>query len=151
MIIFITAYYEKYIQDILKSKFMFLDFINKQNDYRKELTITLEYALKNIKKKNIIRFKNSGIIYTLSTKEILYISRDKDRKCTIKTESNEFIVLKTLVELYELLDESFTYSHRACIVNLDRIKLYNKKEHLITFDTGDTIDLVSNRFKMKYK
>lgn len=151
MIIFITAYYEKYIQDILKSKFMFLDFINKQNDYQKELESTIEYALKNIKKKNIIRFKSKGIIYTLGTNDILYIWRDKDRKCTIKTISNEFTVSKTLVELYELLDETFVYSHRACIVNTDRIELYNKKEHIILFDTGDTTNLGSNRFKMKCK
>lgn len=57
MIIFITAYYEKYIQDILKSKFMFLDFINKQNDYQKELESTIEYALKNIKKKILYALK----------------------------------------------------------------------------------------------
>lgn len=151
MIIFVTAYYEKYLQDIIKSKFMFLDFINKQDDYKKELACTIEYALKNIKKKNIIRFKSNGIIYTLSTSEILYISRDKDRKCTIKTTSNEFTVLKTLLELSKLLDDTFVYSHRACIVNTDRIKLYNKKEHIILFDTGDSIDLVSNRFKMKCK
>lgn len=151
MLVFITAYYDKYIEDILKSKFMFLDFINKQNDYKKELSSTIEYALKNIKKKNIIRFKSNGIIYTLGTNDILYICRDKDRKCTIKTTSNEFTVSKTLVELYELLDDNFVYSHRACIVNLDRIKVYNKKEHIIIFDTEDIIDLVSNRFRMKCK
>lgn len=151
MIIFITAYYEKYMQDIIKSKFMFLDFINKQNNYKIELTSAIEYALKNIKKKNIIRFKSSGIIYTLGTNDILYICRDKDRKCTIKTISNEFTVSKTLLELYELLDDNFEYSHRACIVNTDRILLYNRKEHIIIFDTGDTTDLVSNRFRMKCK
>jgi len=151
MLIFITAYYDKYIEDILKSKFMFLDFINKKDNYRKELTKTIEYALKNIKKKNIIRFKSNGIIYTLATNDILYICRDKDRKCTIKTTSNEFTVSKTLLELYELLDNDFVYSHRACIVNVDRIKIYNKKEHIILFDTGDNINLVSSRFKMKYK
>lgn len=151
MIIFVTAYYEKYLQDIIKSKFMFLDFINKKDDYKKELTNTLEYALKNIKKKNIIRFKSNGIIYTLSTNEILYICRDKDRKCTIKTTSNEFTVLKTLLELSKLLDNNFVYSHRACIVNIDRIKIYNKKEHIILFDNGDNIDLISNRFRMKCK
>lgn len=151
MIVFITAYYEKYVKDILKSKFMFLDFINKQNDYKKELINTIEYALKNIKKKNIIRFKSGGIIYTLSTQDILYIWRDKDRKCTIKTTSNEFTVSKTLLELYDLLDDTFVYSHRACIVNMERIEVYNKKQHMIVFDTGDTTDLVSNRFKMKCK
>ena len=151
MIIFITAYYEKYLQDIIKSKFMFLDFINKQGNYKNELKLTLKDALKNIKKKNIIRFKSNGIIYTLSTDDILYICRDKDRKCTIKTKSNEFTVSKTLIELYELLDQTFVYSHRACIVNIDRIEIYNKKEHTIIFDNGESIDLVSNKFKMKCK
>lgn len=151
MLIFVTAYYNKYMEEILKSKFMFLDFINKQNNYQKDLISTIEYALNNIKKRNIIRFKSNGIIYTLETNDILYICRDKDRKCTIKTTSNEFTVSKTLLELYELLDDNFTYSHRACIVNQDRIKIYNKKEHIIVFDTEDVIDLVSNRFRMKCK
>lgn len=149
MLVFVTAYYDKYMEDILKSKFMFLDFINKQKDYKKELAITIDYALQNIKKKNIIRFKSNGIIYTLATNDILYICRDKDRKCTIKTTCNEFTVSKNLLELYKLLGNNFVYSHRACIVNIDRIKLYNKKEHIIFFDTEDNIDLVSSRFKMK--
>lgn len=151
MLIFVTAYYNKYMEEILKSKFMFLDFINKQNNYQKDLISTIEYALNNIKKRNIIRFKSNGIIYTLGTNDIIYICRDKDRKCTIKTTSNEFTVSKTLLELYELLDDNFVYSHRACIVNQDRIKIYNKKEHIIVFDTEDVIDLVSNRFQMKCK
>lgn len=151
MIIFITSYYMKYMQDILKSKFMFLDFINKENDYKKELTSTIEYALQNISKKNIIRFKSQGIIYTLCANDILYIMRDKDRKCTIKTTTNEYTISKTLVELYELLDERFVYSHRACIVNTERIKIYNKRKRLIFFDDNTTTDLVSNLFKWKYK
>lgn len=151
MIIFITSFYEKYIQDILKSKFMFLDFINKQNDYKKELTLTLEYALQNISKKNIIRFKSQGVIYTLFSNDILYIIRDKDRKCTIKTTTNEYTISKPLVELYDLLDERFIYSHRACIVNQDRIKIYNKRKRTILFDDNTTLDVVSNLFNLKYK
>lgn len=151
MIIFITSYYTKYMQDILKSKFMFLDFINKQDDYKKDLASTIEYALQNISKKNIIRFKSQGIIYTLFSNDILYIMRDKDRKCTIKTTTNEYTITKTLVELYELLDERFIYSHRACIVNTERIKIYNKRKKYILFDNDTSIDLVSNLFNLKYK
>lgn len=151
MIIFITSYYEKYTKDILKSKFMFLDFINKKDDYKKELSQTLEYAISNIQKKNIIRFKSQGILYTLSANDILYIKRDKDRKCTIKTSTNEYVVSNTLVELYELLDDRFIYSHRACIVNQTRIKIYNKRNRLIIFDNDVELDLVSNLFNLKYK
>lgn len=149
MIIFITAYYEEYMEDIIKSKFMFLDFINKRDNYKKQLEDSIIYVLDNIKKKNIIRFKDHGIIYTLPTKDIIYIYRDKDRKCILKTESNEFTITKSLIDLYELLDDRFVYSHRACIVNLDRIKLYDKRNRKILFDTNDFTYLVSNRFKMK--
>lgn len=151
MIIFITSYYDKYVQDILSNYFMFLAFIDKKNNYKVVLENTIDYALNNINRKNIIRFKSKGTVYTLCTKDIILIQREKDRTCTIKTDSNDFTVNKNLVELYEMLDNRFVYSHRACIVNKDRIKIYKKSKKQIIFDNNAMTDLVSNLFKDKVK
>ena len=146
MIIFITSYYEKYTKDILKSKFMFLDFIDKKDDYKKELSQTLEYAISNIQKKNIIRFKSQGILYTLSANDILYIKRDKDRKCTIKTSTNEYVVSNTLVELYELLDDRFEQCSKSCIIKKDRINEKNYGQGYFITDTGEKINMLSRKY-----
>ena len=45
-----------------------------------------------------------------------------------------------------MLNDNFIQTHRACIVNKTRIVNYNKSKRLITFDTGEIIDLVSTRF-----
>ena len=149
MIIFFTAYYNKYLKEIIKSRFMFLDFINKEDDYKKELKIALVSVIKNINKKNIIRFRSQNIIYTINVNDILYITRNKDRKCIIKTDYTEYEVNKNLKDLYNLLDSRFSYSHRACIVNEERIVLHDKKNKIITFDNGDTTSIVSSMFKLK--
>ena len=95
-----------------------------------------------------IRFKNQNIVHTIATKDILYIIRDKDRKCTIQTTDNQIIVNKTLIELKNMLDNRFVYAHRACIVNYDRISQFDKKNKIILFDNNMETDLVSSRFKM---
>lgn len=149
MIIFLSAHYNDYLKEILKGKFMFLDFIDKEGDYQKELEGSIQYALSNITKKNIIRFKSKGVTYTILSSDILYIAREKDRTCTIQTVHNCFTVWKTLTELKELLDPEFEYSYRSCIVNLSRVQSHDPKKKLITFDNGMTIDLVSIRFQLK--
>lgn len=151
MLIFCTAYYEKYKKDILKSRFLFLDFIDKSGDYQSELEEAIELAIKNLSMKNIIRFKNQNVIHTIATKDILYIMRDKDRKCTIQMTDNQIIVSKPLLEFKNMLDNRFVYSHRACIVNYDRIAQFDKKNRTILFDNNMGTDLVSSRFKMRDK
>lgn len=151
MIIFCTAYLDQYLQDIIKNKLMYLDFIDKGGDYKGELAHTIEYAIHSISRKNIIRFKCQNIFYTIYVNDILYIRRDKDRKCTIKTTDNEIIVNKTLADLKEQLGNQFEYSHRACIVNINRIYSYNQKSRIIIFDNKEVLNIVSYRFQLKYK
>lgn len=149
MIIFLTAYYNQYLEEIVKSRFMFLGFINKEDDYKKELTSTINSVIQNINKKQIIRFKSQNIIYTLNTNDILYILRNKDRKCIIKTDFTQYEVNKNLKDLYNLLDSRFSYAHRSCIVNEERIIVHDRKNRIIIFDSGDKIDVVSSRFELK--
>ena len=95
-----------------------------------------------------IRFEDQGAIYTLPVRDIIYILTDTlERKIIIKTEYAEFKVSKTLTELEEMLPSQFKHSHRACIVNTDRIRLIDKRNNEIIFDNDDKIDLVSKNYR----
>ena len=132
----------------MRNDSLFLSFINKFDDYENRLVKSIEKALQILKVKKMIRFKDGGVVYTISLDDILYITKESiERKSIIKTDYSEFKLSKNLNEIAELLDDNFIQTHRACIVNKKRIASYNKPKRLITFDNGETIDLVSTRFE----
>lgn len=97
-----------------------------------------------------MRFKDCGIIYALPYRDILYIEKDGlSRGTIIVTEFNEFQVHKPLSFFRELLDDRFVQTHRACIMNKERIMAVDKRSHLATFDNGKKIDLISTRFNIE--
>ena len=147
MIIFLTGHQEL-SSIIMKNDFLFLSFINKFDNYENRLKVSIEKALKMLKVRKTIRFKDSGITYTIALDDILYITKDSiERKSIIKTDYNEFKLNKSLSELLPMLDDNFIQTHRACIVNKKRIVSYNKPKRIITFDNGETVDIVSTRFE----
>lgn len=98
----------------------------------------------------MIRFCEKGSVFTIPTKDILYIARETvERKSVIVTDYNEFRSIKSLVELSEMLGEPFVESHRACLVNMDRVRIIDKRNRTITFDNGMTTNLVSPNFKVE--
>ena len=145
MIIFITGH-EELGSTILKSDLMFLSFINKFDDFEQRLTGAIRKALKMFNKRNILKFKEGNIVYTVSMDDILYITKDSlERKSVIKTVRYEFKSYKSIKELEKQLDERFIKTHRACIVNKDRIAKIDKTKKEIMLDNGETIYLVSNK------
>ena len=146
VIIFLTGH-EELGNLIIKDDFLFLSFINKFDDCEQRLNNSLNKAIKVFKIRPKINFKDNGVSYTIALDDILYITRDSvDRKCIIKTDCMEFRVGKTLNSIMELLDANFVQTHRSCIVNTNRIVSVNKSKKLVTFDNGETIDLVSDKF-----
>jgi len=147
ILIFLTGH-EEFGKVILESDFAYLSFINKFNDYEKRLENSLKKAIKIVGTKQTMRFTDNGCTYRVSFDDILYITRDNfDRKCIIKTDFNEFKVRIPLAELKNKLPEQFVQTHRAGIINKDRVMKYDKPKRLITFDNGEEIYLVSKRFK----
>ena len=131
---------------------MFLSFINKFDNFENRLNKSLEKALNLLNKKNTIRFSDKNILYTININDILYITKDSfERKTIIKTDYAEFKVSKSLTEIINMLDERFVQTHRACYVNSDRNVTIDKNNKIIMFDTGDTIDLLSDRFRKGVK
>lgn len=148
VLIFITGHNEL-ADNVMKSDFLFLSFINKFDNCEERLMNALEEALKILGVRKNIRFKDNGVLYTICFDDILYITRDTiDRKCIIKTDYSEFKVNKSLNELASLLDENFLQSHRSCIINVKRVMAFNKSKKIIQFDEGSKIDLVSKNFTM---
>ncbi len=147
VIIFLTAH-EELGNIILKNDLMFLSFINKFDDCENRLYSALGKSLDLLNKKNTIRFMDRNILYTININDILYITKDSfERKTIIKTDYNEFKVNLSLSSIIELLDDRFIQTHRACYVNSDRKVKIDKAKRLITFDNGETIDLLSDKYR----
>lgn len=133
---------------LLQEELMFLAFINKFNDQSKRLHSALEKSLLMIGNKKSIRFEDKGAIYTISLDDILYITHDSvERKSIIVTDYTEYKVNRDLNELKTMLDERFQQTHRACITNMNRVDVIDKKNNEIIFDNGMSISLLSEGYK----
>ncbi|MDD3341883.1 MAG: LytTR family transcriptional regulator DNA-binding domain-containing protein [Bacilli bacterium] len=147
IIIFLTSH-DELGYTILKQEFMFLSFICKFDNYEEKLESSVKKALKISGQKRILSLNDHGTIYNIPHDDILYITRDSvDRKCIVKTDYSEFRINRSLTELLEELGDDFKLSHRACIVNMERVRVVNKKKKIITFNTGQTTDLMNDDFK----
>ena len=147
VIIFLTAH-EELGNIVLKNDLLFLSFINKFDDFENRLNNSLEKALDLLNKKNTIRFNDRNVLYTININDILYLTKDSfERKTIIKTDYTEFKVNKSLYEIVEMLDDRFIQTHRACYINSDRKVKVDRINRIITFDNGETIDLLSDKYR----
>ena len=150
VIIFLTSH-DELGYTILKSQFMCLTFISKYDNYISNLKSALKKAIKIAGTKQAVRFYDQGILYTIPLSDILYITRDSvERKCIIKTNYSTFKLNKNLYDFKNILNDSFVQSHRACIINTERVISVDGRHRIITFDTGETTDLLSTNFKKDF-
>lgn len=146
VLIFLTGHNEL-AETVIRNDFLFLSFINKFDNCEERLINALGECLKILGVRKNLRFKDNGILYTISFDDILYITRDSvDRKCIIKTDYSEFKVNMSLNKIESMLEKNFVKTHRSCIINSSRTVSINKRHRLIRFDNGEEIDLVSNMF-----
>ena len=147
VIIFLTAH-EELGNIVLKNDLMFLSFINKFDDFENRLNNSLKKSLELLKHKNVIRFSDRNTLYTINISDVLYITKESfERKTIIKTDYAEFKINKSLADIIEMLDDRFIRTHRACYINSDRKVKIDKSKRIIMFDNGETIDLLSDKYK----
>ena len=147
VIIFITAH-EELSSIIIKEQLMALTFICKFDNFETKVKEAIMKSLSYIGKKRVIKIIDNNAIYIIPIKDILYITHDNiERKCLIKTINSVYKVGKTLADLNEMAGGSLVYSHRACLINEDRVVKIDKKNKSILFDNGDTSYLVSDNYK----
>ena len=127
VIIFITSYFDKYLIDVTK-KCLFLDYINKKDDYEKLLYQTLEDDIKSTNKLLCLYINTRDTTYTFNLNDVQYVYFDlKQRKTIIyQNENYKIACSKSLCEIYELLDHRFMYCSKSVIINLKHIKFIDK-------------------------
>lgn len=147
VILFLTAH-EELGNVVLKNDLLFLSFINKFDDFENRLSEAFSKALALLNQKNTIRFQDRNTFYTININDILYITKESfERKTIIKTDYMEFKVNKSLSDVVDMLDDRFIQTHRACYINNSRKVKIDKTKKIITFDNGESIDLLSDKYK----
>ena len=151
IIIFLSRYHQL-AEMIITQDIMPLTFISKYKNYQKRLKIVIDNALSILNVRKQLKIEEKGIHYQIPLRDILYITHDSvERKSIVITDYSEFHIGRTLSEIFERLSSQFKYSHRACIVNMERVTKLDTKKKMITFDNGTTIDLISNNHKKELK
>jgi Response regulator of the LytR/AlgR family len=149
IIIFVTSH-DELGYTILKEEFMFFAFISKFDSYEEKLTKAIKKAMKITGQNNVLNITEYGAVYNVPLADITYITRDSvDRKSIINTEYNTFKVGVPLIEIKEKLNKNFKQSHRACIVNMNRVRVIDRKNKCMTFDTGEMVYLMNEEFRKK--
>lgn len=147
LIIFFTGH-EELGSVVLKNDLMFLSFINKFDDLENRLNNSLNKSLELLKTKRAIKIDDRGTTYVIELKDILYITKDSyERRTVIKTDYSEIKVNQSMQEIIDMLDDRFIQSHRACYINDDRKVKVDRIEKIITFDNGESINLLSDKYK----
>lgn len=147
IIIFLTGH-EELGPTILQKDLNFLAFINKFVNCEERLNDALDNALKLLGKPRILKLTDNNTEYIIKFKDILYLTKDSiERKTVIKTTKRQYKVKIPMKELLKKLGDEFIQTHKSCIVHKKRIEVIDKSNGIITFDTGDTIDLLSDKYK----
>lgn len=147
VIMFLTAH-EELGSVVLKNDLMFLSFINKFDNMNDRLNKSLKKGIHMLHHKNVIKVVDRNITYTLNLNDILYITKESfERKTIIKTDYSEIKVNKSMNDIIKMLDNRFVQTHRACYINIDRMVSIDRKNRIIAFDTGETINLLSDKYK----
>ena len=138
VIIFLTGH-DELGRVILQNDLMFLSFVNKFDNMDKRLNDVLHKAIDLVKMKRTIRIEDGTNTYIIDLNDILYLTKE--------TDYTEYRVRKSLSTLKEMLDDRFIQTHRACIVNRNRISRIDRSNRMIYFDNGEYTDLLSDKYK----
>lgn len=148
VIILITSFSE-YKYEALCSRLFLLDYINKLDNSEKKIKEDLIIALKHYDKKyKMLNYEYNHAYYKVEYRQIIYIEKELDSKrCIIRTIEGKQIIPGTLNEVYKKLDKRFLKVHKSMIINLDQIKVYEKRNNKIIFKNNEYTHLISRNMK----
>lgn len=151
IIIILTSHDELELK-LLKEKLLIFDFISKFDDYEKRLSETINMIIKKVDTKKIISFKSNKELHYVKLDNILYINKDNDTdKTRIVTIDNEYLIRESLSSMIKRLDSRFFQTHRACYVNLNKIKTVDFKNSIICFTNDQSTDYLSRNYKRELR
>lgn len=142
IIVFISDFFQEYQKQILKGRFIYLDFINKKDNYKKEIIECIDDFIENKDLKRVLILKKDKIKYIMDLNLLTYICYN-NRKLYINYYTIEHTFNISLKDVFNLLDRRFIYCHKACIVNLSLILKIDKVNKIIYFKNGSKTNVVS--------
>ncbi len=134
--------------ETFKQRLQILDFVSKQYEAEKNLFELFDICLKQLNISSSFRFKSKGIDYNIPFEKIYYIYRDTcERKAVIVTGSSEYKINMSMNNVLKELDNRFRVSHKACIINIEKVEALVWKEGKIIFNNGFETFLLSKTHK----
>lgn len=148
-LLYITSH-DRMFEKVFRNIYKVFDFIEKFDSMEERLKNDLnQIVLKKWDKKKFI-YSNSRVTFEIFLDDILYLYRDTvERKIAIKTvNGNVFLVNKNINQIIEELDERFIQVHRSCIVNKNRVNVYNWTGGYFILDTNEKVNMLSKKYKV---
>ncbi len=117
----------KCLKKVFRNIYKVFDFIEKFDSMEERFKNDINQILLRKWDKKKFVYSNNRISFEIYLDDILYLYRDTvERKVAIKTvKGNIFYVNKNINQIIEDLDERFLQVHRSCIVNKDKVNIYN--------------------------
>ncbi len=149
-LIYLTSH-DKMFEKVFRNVYKVFDFIEKFDAMDKRLKNDLKKIVSREWDKKKFAYSNRRVNFEIYFDEINYIYRDTiERKVVIKTcNGNAFFINKNMNEILDCLDERFRQVHRSCIVNTDKVNLYNWAKGYFILENNDKINLLSKKYRFE--
>lgn len=153
-IVFVTTHSEM-LQLTMKYKVEALDFIIKDvlDNLQSNVTEVLEAAYEKYKKigkepvTRYFQFNTGGFVKNVKYDDILYFkASDSSHKVTLVSKNGLFEFYESLDDIERLSDQFFR-CHRGYIINLDNVKMFNKKKAMVVMENDEQCPVAHRRIK----
>lgn len=152
-IIIVTTHDNLKDYDML-SDMLTLAFISKFYDLENILREKLKKAYEIVTSNKLIEFQRKNQIYQVLLNDILYIEKSIDENvATIITKNDRYKTNLTLAEVEERLenDPRFYRVNRGCIINLNKVTMYDKDDDILEFGPTEYVDVISKSKKKELR
>ena len=142
-IIYVTAYTDKFIQDVFLRQANVCGFLNKpiQSNYLRKMILKAE---KREAENRTVTLSSKNEIFTLSESDIIYIESNK-RRLYFHTYEKKYEIYGSISEYLGKLSNSFFVTHQSFAVNKRYVMGMKRKELVLT--GGTVIPISRSRLK----
>ena len=146
-IIFITNH-DKMFETAYRTVYEVFDFIEKFHDLESKLRKDLKAIFKRNFDNKMFKFNSRNLNLQIFYRSITYLYRDtEERKLIINTDKTSYAIYMNVQDSLNYLDDRFMIVHRACVVNMDRVEVFNWAKGYFVLDTGEKVHLLSKKYK----
>jgi len=128
------------------SEMLTLAFISKFYNVEKKLTEKIAKAYEIVTSNKMIDFQRKGKLYKIPINSILYIEKGyKEDGVVIVTENERYktnLLISNVEEKLEY-DPRFFKVNRGCIINLNKVRMYDRDEDILEFTDTEYVDVIS--------